>query len=271
MTPPPPTSNGSAGGRDFLLKPYLVSLLFHVGLIGVIVGVATLKVGERAEVIEVEIIEIPPPLAEPAVPPRPEPVKKLPVPELEQIKKVENRARPYHPAAAALNQLQRQAAVEPNPRPALPAAFAVPMEATIQRGTGLEVVAVAAADANVLADPNKPGWPGPAVAGDGFPNAEYAAAWEITVEPEPINDRDFKPVYPPDARARRVEAAVEVELLIDSTGTVAETHVLNSGGDPFSASALEYCRRLRFKPALANEVPVASRIVWVVAYRFGNR
>jgi hypothetical protein len=64
---------------------------------------------------------------------------------------------------------------------------------------------------------------------------------------------------------------VEIELLIDSTSTVADTRVLVSGGDPFSVSALEYCRKLKFKPALANQVPVASRIVWVVAYRFGNR
>ena len=148
------------------------------------------------------------------------------------------------------------------------------MEATIRGGSGIDVVTVATAAANVLADPNKPGH-GRAVEnafpGDGFANVEYADAWEITVEPEPINDRDFKPVYPPDARSRRVEAAVEVELLVDSTGTVAGTRVLDSGGDQFSVSALEYCRRLRFKPALANQVPVASRIVWVVAYRFGNR
>ncbi len=270
MTQQRQTPNESVDRWGVLFKPHLASLLFHVGLIGVIVGVTTLSVRDRVEVIEVEIIEIPPPPAEPAVPPRPELADKPPVPELEQIKKVKTRARPYHPAAAAINQLQREPAAEPNRRPTLPPAFAIPMEATVQGGSGIEVVAVAAA-ANVLADPNKPGWPGPARDGDGFPNAEYADTWEITVEPEPINDRDFKPVYPPDARSRRVEAAVEVELLIDSTGTVAGTRVLDSGGDQFSVSALEYCRKLRFKPALANQVPVASRIVWVVAYRFGNR
>lgn len=277
MTQQRPTADGDADGRGASFRPHLASLLFHAGLIGAVVVVATLNVRERAEVIEVEIVEIPPPPteAEPAVPPRPELTESPPVPELEQIRKVETRARPYHPAAAAINQLQREPSAQPNRRPALPPAFAIPMEATVQGGTGIEVVAVAAADANVLADPNKPGWPSSAAdsafPGDGFPNAEYADTWEITVEPEPINDRDFKPVYPPDARSRHVEATVEVELLVDSTGTVAGTRVLDSGGAPFSLSALEYCRRLRFKPALANQVPVASRIVWVVAYRFGNR
>ena len=272
MTQQRPTADGSADGRVFSFKPHLVSLLFHAGLVGAVVVVATLNVGDRAEVIEVEIVEIPPPPveAEPAVPPRPEPAEPPPVPEREQIKKVEASARPYHPDAAEINRLPREPAAQPNRRPALPPAFAVPMEATVQGGTGIEVVAVAAADANVLADPNTPGWDS-ALPGSGFPNVEYADTWEITVEPEPINDRDFKPVYPPDARSRRVEATVEVELLVDSTGTVAGTRVLDSGGDPFSLSALEYCRKLRFKPALANQVPVASRIVWVVAYRFGNR
>jgi len=272
-----PTADGTADGQGFSFKPHLVSLLFHAGLVGAVVAVATLGIGDRAEIIEVEIVEIPPFPADarPAVPPRPEPAEPLPVPELERIRKVDASARPYHPAAADIDRLERQPAAQPNPRPVLPLAFAVPMEATVQGGDGIEVVAVAAADANVLADPNTPGLPGSAAdsafSGSGFPSAEYADMWEITVEPEPINDRDFKPVYPPDARSRRVEATVEVELLIDSTGAVADTRVLDSGGDAFSLSALEYCRRLRFKPALANQVPVASRIVWVVAYRFGNR
>lgn len=273
MTQPRPTADGWGAW----LRPHLASLLFHAGLIGAVVVVATLNIDDRAEVIEVEIVEIPPPPAqvESAVPTRPEPAAPLPVPELERIKKVETSARPYHPAASAINQLEREPATQPNRRPALPPAFAISMEATVQGGTGIEVMAVGAADANVLADPNKPGWPSAAedsaFSGNGLPNAEYADTWEITAEPEPINDRDFKPVYPPDARSRRVEATVEVELLVDSTGTVADTRVLDSGGDPFSLSALEYCRKLKFKPALANQAPVASRIVWVVEYRFGNR
>ncbi len=245
-------------------KPHLISLLVHVGLIGAIVWVAASSISDPAQIIEIEIVEIPPSAAEPT-PIQREPIEPQPVPELERIEKVETPTRLYHPDAAAINRL-REPPVQPN-RPGLPVAFAIPMEATVEGGSGIDVVAVAAADANVLADPDRPGWR----EGGGFPEAEYADSWEITVEPEPINDRDFKPLYPTDARSRRVEAVVEVELLIDSTGTVAATRVLDSGGDQFSTSALEYCRKLKFKPALANRIPVASRIVWVVAYRFGNR
>ena len=264
MTEPSSTPNESSDGRSFSFEPHLISLLFHAALIGLIVWVAASSVGDRAQTIEVEIVEIPPPPAVTATPPRPVPAAPPPVPGLERIEKVETPARPYHPAAAAINQLRR---VSSRQASALPASFAIAMEATVEGGSGIEVMAVAAAEANVLADPNRPFWPD---GGDGFPDAEYAGTWEITVEPEPINDRDFKPVYPTDARSRRVEAVVEIELLVDSTGTVADTRVLDSGGDQFSISALAYCRRLRFKPALANQVPVASRIVWVVAYRFGN-
>ena len=276
MTPQRPTGTEATEGWSASLRPHLASLLFHAGLIGAIVLVATLNVRDRSEVIEVEIIDTPPPPAptRPAVPLRPKPSERPPIPELAQMRKVEASARPYHPDAAAINQLERDPAAQPGRLPALPTAFAIAMEATVQGGTGIEVVAVGAADANVLADPNKPGWPRSAgdrsLGGSGLPGTEYAGTWEITVEPEPINDRDFKPVYPTDARSRRVEAVVEIELLVDSTGTVADTRVLDSGGDQFSISALAYCRRLRFKPALANQVPVASRIVWVVAYRFGN-
>lgn len=273
MTQQQPTPNEPADRWGFLFKPHLVSLLFHLGLIGIIVGVTTWNVRDQAEIIEVEIISIPPQTKPAVQPPAPAPEQNktvTPVPELKQIKKVESSARPYHQEAAAINQLQRQTAAKPNRRPSLSPPFSIAMEATVQGGSGIEVVAVAN-EANVLADPNKPNWPGLALDGEGLPNAEYADMWEITADPEPINDRDFKPVYPPDARARRSEATVEVELLIDSTGTVADTRLLDLGNDPFNGSALEYCRKLKFKPALANQVPVASRIVWVVVYRFGNR
>ena len=249
---PPPL----AEGKGLSAKPYLVSLLCHAGLIGVIIFVATLNVRDEVEVIEVEIVNIPALPDEPVAPSsKSEPP---PVPEVEVVKKVETVARPFHAEAEVLNQLPRESAAAD--RPAL--AFAIPLEATVDGGGGFEVVAVVGADAGMRGDPDQIG---------GFPAVEYADTWEISVDPEPINDRDFKPVYPPDARARQIEAAVEVELLVDSTGTVAGTRVLAAADDPFSQSALDYCRKLRFKPALANQVPVASRIVWVVDYRFGNR
>jgi TonB family protein len=251
--------DATEGGRGLSAKPYMVSLLCHAGAIAVVIVVATLNVRQDPEVIEVEIVEIPPPLEEPVVPPS-RPAPPVPVPDVEIIRKVETDARPFHAEAQNLNQRQR----DPNNvvnREAPTLTFAIPMEATVDGGEGFEVVAVVGADPGMHGDPSIVS----------LPAVEYADSWEITVEPEPLNDREFKPVYPLAAKARGQEAAVEVEVLVDSSGAVAETRVLISGGDAFSTSALEYCRKLRFKPALANHVPVASRIVWVVDYRFGNR
>jgi len=242
-------------GTDISSKPYLVSLLFHAGLIAAVIVVATLNVRDDVEVIEVELVEVPP--IDAPVAPTPKQAPRQPVPEIETVEIVETEARLFHAQADVLNQLSREPSAE---RPAQ-TLFAIPMEATVDGGGGFEVLAVAGVDPGLRGDPDAI-W---------FLAEEYADTWEITREPEPINDRDFKPVYPPDARARQVEAAVEVELLVDSTGTVAETNVLVTTGYSFSRSALEYCRKLRFTPALANQTPVASRIVWVVDYRFGNR
>lgn len=243
--------------RGFSSKPYLVSLLFHAAAIGAVIVVATVNARDEPEIIEVEIVEIPPPAER-----LPTPVPELPksVPNVEVVRKVAAEARPFHAQAKALNQLPRELTVLRQPVAPMPA-FAIPMEATVEGGGGFEVVAVAGADPGMWGDPN---------AGS-FPAVEYADTWEITEEPEPLNDRDFKPAYPAREKARGVEAAVQVELLVDSTGVVAQTKVLTSDGDLFSLSALEYCRKLRFKPALANHLPVASRIVWVVDYRFGNK
>ena len=264
-----------------VLKSHFASLLLHGSIILVVVLLTTFTAKPPAEVIEVELIEslpVPePPRAE--TPPKPEPQRDpAPIPDEVQVKKVERRARPHHPRAEELNrQIQQPAAPETRRPPQLSPAFAISMDATITGGEGIEVVAVGGDSANVLADPGRPGFYGlqDASAQDlgqaGFPGVELADSWEITVEPEPINDRAFKPVYPPNARMQRREAVVEVALAIDPAGKVIKTRVLRSGGSEFSESALEYCRKLKFKPARANQVPVASRIVWEIIYCFGAR
>lgn len=248
-------------GSDLSAKPYLASLLCHVVLIGAVLVAATLNMRDDVDIIEVEIVEVAAPADEPAPPPPPPSRAEPPPPvaDVETVRQVETEARPFHAEAEALNRLPHEAAGAQGRVPTT--VFAIPMEATVDGGGGFEVLAVVGADPGMRGDPNVT-W---------FPAVDYADTWEINVEPEPLNDRAFRPVYPPDARARHVEAAVEVELLVDSTGTVAGTHVVTSTGDEFSLSALEYCRKLQFKPALANQVPVASRIVWTVDYRFGNR
>ena len=258
-----------------VLKSHLASLLLHSGVILAVVLLTTFAVHEPEDVIEVEIIESRAP--EPPRPPekrpeQPEPERPARVPEDVPMRKVEEEARAYHPRALDLNRLERRVPTAGDPSTALPPAFAISMEATVAGGDGIEVVAVGGDSANVLADPGRPGFHGPhdPSATHGIPAGELADSWEITEEPEPLNDASFRPVYPPEARVRRLESVVQVELMIDTTGTVAGARVVTSGGRQFSDSALDYCRRLRFKPARANQIAVASRIVWEVVYRFSN-
>ena len=263
-----------------VFKSHFASLLLHGSIILVVVLLTTFGAKKPAEVIEVEIIESlpvpdPPAIEAPKPTPRPEPAS---IPDEVPIEKVERTARPYHPRADELNQqIQQPAAPETRRLPQFSPAFAISMDATITGGDGIEVMAVGGDSANVLADPGRPGFYGiqdtsaQDLGQGGFPGVELADSWEITVEPEPINDRAFKPVYPPNARMQRREAVVEVALAIDPAGKVIKTRVLRSGGSEFSESALEYCRKLKFKPARANQVPVASRIVWEVIYCFGAR
>ena len=65
MTQQRPRWTDAADGWGASLRPHLASLLFHAGLIGAIVLVATLNVRDRGQVIEVEIIDQPPPPARP--------------------------------------------------------------------------------------------------------------------------------------------------------------------------------------------------------------
>ncbi len=190
--------------------------------------------------------------------------------------KVVKKARVYHPN---LELLKRDRPVAPDATPSFEPArptprFEIDMGATVEGGDGIEVVAVASGGGNVMVDPDRggvSGLKGPAPPPTYVPDVEVSRTWEITAEPEPLNDRRHKPEYPPDRKARGDEAEVVVELLIDASGKVTHARVIEGASADFNASALAYCRRLRFKPAESNGTPVASRIEWVVEYRYHNR
>ncbi len=275
------------------LEPYTASVLLHVaGVVALVVLVPTERQEPKPEIIEVEIISErapvavqKPPVVEPEPPPVVEPDPPLVaieepkrpevVPEDTPVKKVVKRARVYHPEPELLKRDKPGPPdAVPSFEPALPTPrFEIDMSATVEGGDGIEVVAVAGGGGNVLADPTRPGISGlrgPTPPPTRAPDVEVTNTWEITAEPEPINDRRFRPSYPADRKARGDEAAVVVELQIDPSGKVTNARVVRGAGADFNASALAYCRRLRFKPAESNGIPVASRIEWEVQYRFHN-
>lgn len=69
------------------------------------------------------------------------------------------------------------------------------------------------------------------------------------------------PVYPTDARARNIEGVVVVDILVDTTGKIAETKVL-SGPPMLQQAALDALRRWRYQPAQLNGqvIPIHTKV-----------
>jgi TonB family protein len=260
------------------LRPHSLAILMHVGLVCALLLLSPLAAEQAVEdVVAFDIVSLvrpePPPKKDPK-PPEPEPPpppRPAMVPPKVVMKKVEE-ARDFHPRAEELVKKN-----EPEPKaipsyevPTTAPRFELSMEATVEGGDGIQVVAVAGRSGRVMADPTRPGDPdsdGPPTPPTYVPEVEVADSWEITEEPDPLNDRKIEPRYPIQAKAEGTEGFVVVRLWIDAKGKVARARIAHSGGRKFDQSALEYCRKLRFRPAMANETPVASRIDWTVEFR----
>jgi len=67
--------------------------------------------------------------------------------------------------------------------------------------------------------------------------------------------KKVQPVYPPDAKAARIEGAVQLEAIIAKDGTVANLKVL-SGPPELAAAALEAVRQWQYQTTLLNGDPV---------------
>jgi protein TonB len=68
----------------------------------------------------------------------------------------------------------------------------------------------------------------------------------------------MEPRYPPLARARRLQAEVTVEVLVDENGAVERTRLARSDTQNvgFNEAAVDAVRGARFRPATKNGVPV---------------
>jgi TonB family protein len=64
------------------------------------------------------------------------------------------------------------------------------------------------------------------------------------------------PLYPPAAKAARIQGKVMIEAVISKEGTPQELRILSSPSDELSESALEAVREWRYSPTLLNGNPV---------------
>jgi TonB family protein len=70
---------------------------------------------------------------------------------------------------------------------------------------------------------------------------------------------EVRPEYPKEARARELEGAVALDILIDDKGTVRDIAVVD--GDPlFRPAAIAAMKKFVFRPAKVDGKPVAVRI-----------
>jgi protein TonB len=64
------------------------------------------------------------------------------------------------------------------------------------------------------------------------------------------------PRYPAEARARRVEGTVRLQVVVSRDGTIQDVKVLLSGDSALAAAAVEAVREWRYRPTLLNGLPV---------------
>ncbi len=104
--------------------------------------------------------------------------------------------------------------------------------------------------------------------GAATPGRRPAFGEHVRVDELPEALTKVMPNYPEDAKARRIEGTVTLQVLVLEDGTVGECRVTGSVPGLDQAS-IEAVRQWRFKPAMAKGVPVA---VWLpVPIRFTLR
>ena len=86
--------------------------------------------------------------------------------------------------------------------------------------------------------------------------------------PPPKKVVDVAPVYPPRARAARVQGAVILDILVDAEGRVQKVDVLRSI-PLLDQAAIDAVRQWRFAPSRTNGTPTA--VVMAVTVTFALR
>jgi TonB family protein len=76
---------------------------------------------------------------------------------------------------------------------------------------------------------------------------------------------NVQPVYPPAARAQRVEGTVDVEIVISPTGTVEQARVVKPAMF-LNEAALNAVRQWKFAPTVINGVAVSVKMIVKVAF-----
>lgn len=89
---------------------------------------------------------------------------------------------------------------------------------------------------------------------------------EYLVSEMPLVISEVRPNYPQEAREKRIEGAVALDVLIDQFGAVRKVSIID-GPEIFRSGAIDAMKRFKFKPALVDGKPVAVRIRYVLNFK----
>jgi TonB family protein len=84
----------------------------------------------------------------------------------------------------------------------------------------------------------------------------------------PVATYQPAPPYTPQAQRDQVEGDVDLAIIIDAEGNVAEAREISKPlGDGLDEKAIETVKTWKFKPATRNGVPVPTRVTVMVSFR----
>jgi protein TonB len=74
---------------------------------------------------------------------------------------------------------------------------------------------------------------------------------------EPVKTKNVQPAYPAEARQKRIQGIVILDVVVDATGHVGDIRVLQSPDPLLSDASIEAVRQWEYRPALLNGEPIA--------------
>ena len=83
-----------------------------------------------------------------------------------------------------------------------------------------------------------------------------APAYAQTSGPYKVNESEVKPKYTDDAKARRVQGNVELDVVVKSDGTVGDVTVTKSLDPELDEQAVKATKQWRFRPGTKDSKPV---------------
>jgi protein TonB len=89
---------------------------------------------------------------------------------------------------------------------------------------------------------------------------------EFMVSEMPTLLNEVRVPYPEEARKKRIEGVVIMDILVDAQGRVRQAVLVSGPGEGLNEAALQAIKSFQFKPARVEQQPVAVRIRY--AYRF---